>query len=267
MGKIICIASQKGGVGKTTTALNLGFCLSRIGSRVLLVDGDPQAGMTIATNLRKRTDKGLIHVIRDNLPLSEIVMTTRDHTLSVAGIGQLAPEDVFLLEECAHSDALPQALRKVAENFDYVVIDAPAGIGSLVTAFLSASDGAILVVAPRLLALKTLPSFLTLVQWIRERRNPALQLDGVLVTMHNPLSAAENQLYEELRAAFPGEIFFRTTVPIDESFERASIRSIPVALLPDSQAASKPYFDLAMELKERELLQKGGTDEHITGLF
>lgn len=267
MGKIICIASQKGGVGKTTSALNLGYSLSRVGSRVLLVDGDPQAGMTIATNLRKRTDKGLIHVIRDNLPPAEIVMTTRDHTLAVAGIGQLEPEDVFLLEEAAHSDILAQALRKVAENFDYVVIDAPAGIGSLVTALLGASDGVILVAAPRLLALKTLPSFLNLLRWIRERRNPALQLDGILVTMHNPLSAAENQLHEELRSAFPAEIFFRTTVPIHEAFERASIRSIPVALLPESQGAAKPYFDLAMELKERELLQKGGEDEHVTGLF
>lgn len=269
MARIITIASQKGGVGKTTTALNLGFSLSRFGSRVLLIDGDPQGGMSIATNVRKRTDKGLIDIVRDGLPPQEIVMTTRDPLLAVAGIGQPTPPEIFMLEESAHHGVLQQAVRSVAAPFDYVIIDAPAGIGSLVNSWLCASDGVILVVMARLLSLKTLPSFLSLTQWVRERHNPALRLDGVLMTMINREHACESELLEEFRTSIPEEVAFRTMIPADEMFERASIKSLPVALLPGGQQAAKCYLDLAVELKERELLyQRGGmADEPVAGLF
>mgnify|MGYP000924420676 CR=1 FL=1 len=268
MARIICIASQKGGVGKTTTALNLGYSLSRLGSRVLLVDGDPQAGVSIATNVRKRTTKGLIDLIRGNSPAAEIVMETREPSFSVAGVGRLDPEDVFLLESSARGGDLSRAVRGLAADFDYVIVDAPAGVGGLVTGLLAASDSVILVVTPRLLSLTTLPSFLSLLRWVQDQRNPNLRLEGVLVTMYDAASAAQNEMNEELRAAFPAEIFFHTSIPVNEVFERASLRSIPVALLSDGAVAAKPYLDLAMELKSRELLKmSGGEDEPVAGLF
>lgn len=267
MGRTISIASQKGGVGKTTTALNLGYSLCRLGHRVLLVDCDPQGGMALATNLRKRTSAGLIDMMRDGAPVSDVVMTTRNPALAVAGIGRLEPEEVFFLEQAARAGGFGYALKKVGEGFDYTILDAPAGVGAIVTAALSASDGVLLTVVPRVLTLKSLPSFLSLVRHVREGGNPDLALEGVLVTMFSG-SESDTAITRELRESFPPEVFFRTMIPLDDTFEQASIRSVPVALQAGGDEAAKRYRELALELKERELLREGGSDdEHLAGLF
>ncbi|MFA5515977.1 MAG: ParA family protein [Desulfuromonadales bacterium] len=269
MGRILTVASQKGGVGKTTTTLNLGFSLSRLGSRVLLIDGDPQGGIAIASNLKKRTQQGLVDVLQGRCAAADIVMTTKDQALSIVGIGHPAPEEVFALEDAARDGRLGRLIREMAEGFDYLLIDAPAGIGGLVAALLEVSDGAILVAVPRMLSLKSLPSFFALTQWVRENRHAGLGLEGVVLTMTDESSEAENALRNEFRGSLPDEIFFRTQIPADQLFETASNRAIPVAMLSGGQRAAKPYLDLALELKEREVLhsKEGADDDATVGLF
>lgn len=269
MGRIITIASQKGGVGKTTTALNLGYSLSRFGSRVLLLDCDPQGGLTLATNLKKRTELGLIDLLAEGKGLAEAVMTTRDPNLSVAGIGKLAPEDVFKLDEYARDGRLTAGIREIAAGFDYVLLDAPAGVGSLVTSLLFASDGVIAVVLSRALAIKSLPLLLNLVRWVRDRRNSELAVEGVLMTMFDSGNQTEEELHREFRDSLPGELFFRTAIPCRPCFEQASVRSLPVAMLQEGQEAAKSYLEVALELKEREYqrLKMEVGDELAAGLF
>jgi chromosome partitioning protein len=269
MGKIITIASQKGGVGKTTTALNLGFSLSRFGNRVLILDSDPQGGITLATNLKRRTELGLINMLMEGLPPSDIVMHVRNNSLAVAGIGRLEPEDVFMLDELAKNGRLATGIKCLAEGFDYLLIDAPAGVGGLVTSLLSASDSVIPVVLCRALSIKSLPMLLNLVKWVRDHKNPDLVLEGVLITMLDERSEVESSLSKEFRASLPEAIFFRTTIPYQGVFEKASIRSVPVGMLKEGQIAAKQYMDLAWEIKERELRIRdtGGSDELVAGLF
>lgn len=269
MGKIITIASQKGGVGKTTTTLNLGYSLSRFGNKVLLLDSDPQGGMTLATNLKKRTELGLFNMLVEGKQPSEIIMRVRDSSLAVAGIGRLEPEDVFMLDEFAKNGRLSAGIKTLAEGFDYLLIDAPAGVGGLVTALMTASDSVIPVVLCRALAIKSLPLLLNLVSWVREHKNPGLVLDGVLMTMLDEKSEVEGELLREFRASLPEETFFRTTIPFQGVFEKASIRSVPVGMLNEGQAAAKQYMELAWEIKERELRNRdtGGSDELVAGLF
>lgn len=268
MGKIITIASQKGGVGKTTTALNLGYSLSRFGNRVLILDSDPQAGITLATNLKKRTELGLINMLMGGVQPSDIVMHVRNNSLAVAGIGRLEPEDVFMLDEFAKNGKLSAGVKCLAEGFDYLLIDAPAGVGGLVSSLLTASNSVIPVVLCRALAIKSLPMLLNLVNWVREHKNPGLILEGVLMTMLDERSEVENSLSQEFRASLPEEIFFRTKIPYQEVFEKASIRSVPVGMLNEGQSAAKQYMDLAWEIKEREIQQgTGGSDELVAGLF
>ncbi|GFO54349.1 sporulation initiation inhibitor Soj [Geomonas sp. Red276] len=268
MGRVITIASQKGGVGKTTTVLNLGYSLSRFGNRVLLLDCDPQGGLTLATNLKKRTDLGLINQLMGGKGLSDIVMHTKDPNLAVAGIGRLDPEDVFMLDEFAKDGRLTAGVREIAAGFDYLLIDAPAGVGGLVTSLLLASDAVIPVVLCRALAIKSLPLLLNLVRWVRDHHNPGLSIEGVLMTMFDQNNETERELGSEFRASLPPELFFRNTIPYLATFEKASVRSLPVALLAEGQQGAKCYMDLALELKEREIArQTGVSDELVAGLF
>jgi chromosome partitioning protein len=269
MGKVITIASQKGGVGKTTTALNLGYSLSRLGHRVLLLDADPQGGMTLATNLKRRTDRGLINMLMEEGLPGEIVMQTRDGVLSVAGIGRLEPEDVFMLDEFARNGKLTLAVKSLANGFDYLIVDAPGGVGGCVGSLLAASDGVIAVVLSRALSIKSLPLLLNLIRWVREHRQPALALEGVLLTMVDDRSEIEAELCRELRASLPEQLFFRSTIPYLGVFEKASVRSLPVGMLADGERAGRHYLELAWEIRERELRDKvaGGEDEHAAGLF
>ena len=268
MGRIITIASQKGGVGKTTTTLNLGYSLSLSGSRVLLLDCDPQGGMALATNLRKRTELGLINLLLGGISPSEIVMRARNTNLSVAGIGKLDPEDVFMLDEFAKNGTLSEKIRNLAEGFDYLLIDAPAGISGMVTALLAASDAVIPVVLCKALSIKSLPMLLNLVNWVRSYKNPNLVLEGVLLNMLDARNELEKELFEDFRSSLAEGVFFRTTIPLLGVFEHASLRSVPVGMVKDGQVAARQYLDLALELKEREIgHSEGEGDELAAGLF
>lgn len=269
MRRIITIASQKGGVGKTTTALNLGYNLSRLGGRVLIVDGDPQGGISIASNLKKRTTKGIIDVLKKECRPQDIVMTTKENTLSIVGIGAMEPEDVLLFEAEATKGNLKELLRSLSLEYSYVLVDAPAGVGGIVMALLSASDSVIMVVQCRTLSLKTLPSFLKLVHWVKDRQNPALIFEGVVITMMNATNPYELQLYDEAKKIFPEEAFFRTMIPYDDLFEQASSRAVPITMLRGGKNTGSMYMDLAMELKEKELKREvgGEGDDDSQGLF
>ncbi len=269
MGKIITVASQKGGVGKTTTALNLAFGLSRLGGRTLIIDSDPQGGIAIASNLKKKTDRGLIDILKNECAPQDVVMYTRDGTLAVVGVGVLDPLDVVKLENEARRGNLGALVRALAEGFDYAIVDAPAGVGGIVTSMLGASDSVILAVHPRNLSLKTLPSFLKALKWTKRNFNPGLRLEGILLTMFDARNAAEAKALEEIKNVFPEEIFFKTAIPLDGRFEEASLRAVPVSMLPGGQEAARYYLDLTLELKERELFEKmkGDEDEDATGLF
>jgi len=271
MGRVISIAAQKGGVGKTTAALNLGYCLSKLGGRVLILDCDPQGGLAVASNLKKRTSLGLLDVLKGMAGPADIIMQTRDSSLSIAGIGQPSPEESFMLERAALDGRFAGAVRSLASGYDYAILDTPAGLGGISASALGASDAAILVVTCRALTLKTMPGFLRLMEWVRENTNPELVLEGVLINMRAP-GADEDEVCRELKETLPSEAFFGTEIPRDDSIETASLRSIPVAMLMGGGAASRAFTELALDLKEREYrrrLSEGakGEDGADQGLF
>lgn len=269
MAQIISVASQKGGVGKTTVALNLAYSLSQLGDRVLLIDTDPQGGATLASNVKRRTDKGLINVLTRSLSFAEATTLTKNGRLSVMGIGTGSHEEVLQMEVWARDGSLRNVLRTGSEPFDYLIIDAPAGIGSLTTALLSASNGVVLVVQPRALSIKTLPSFLGLIRWIRTKANPGLRLDGILVNMFDAHTSLEVELLEDLRGTLPGGALLTTIIPQSDALERASLRAVPVAMEQDGKEMAGHFFNLAVELKQKHILAhaEGDDDEYTSGLF
>jgi len=269
MGKIISIASQKGGVGKTTTALNLGHCLSRFGSKVMLIDGDPQGGMAIASNLSKRTNMGIINLLKNNCGSDEIIFSTRDKTMAVVGLGELTPTDVLFLEQEASNGNLGMLIKSLTHGYDYVIIDCPAGIGGIPTALLNISNSVIMVINCKAISLKTIPMFLKLVKSVKDNHNPSLLFDGVIINMLDERVALEKQILEQIKKSFPADAFFNTIINFDDYFEMASLHSVPVALMPKGLNSAKPFFNLAIELKEKETSVQKGDDEYdyVVGLF
>lgn len=270
MGKIFTIASQKGGVGKTTTALNLSYSLSRFGERVLVVDADPQGGIAIASNLRKKTYKGILQVLKNESKPEDIVIPSKDKTMAVVGAGVLSQEDVLAFEEEVRKGNVGKLISLLAQGFDYTFLDVPGGVGTLVVSMLKISDRVIPILQSRTLSVRTLPSFLKMIQWVIRNFNSDLQMEGILFTMVDQRSPLELKLLEDIKKSLREEIFLKTVIPFDEKFEKASMRSIPIAMLIDGQEAAHSYMQLAMELKERELLsgrRHREEEEHVTGLF
>jgi len=270
MGKIVTIASQKGGVGKTTTALNFSYSLSRLGERVLLIDADPQGGMSIATNIRKKTEKGLVDYLEGKSQLKDVAFYTKEKKMAIMGIGTVTPESIQRLEDWARKGVLAKALEHLEKYFDYIVVDAPAGLGSLSVALFGASHGVVLTSQCRALSLKSLPKMLSLIDWVQKKTNPDLLLEGIVLTMHNREDEIEREIFREISQGFPANLFFSETIMYDPVFEQASLRSIPVGMLKAGKQAARNYFQLIIEYKEREMLQaqsKGEDDVSDSGLF
>jgi len=269
MNKIIAIASHKGGVGKTTTVLNLGFSLNQLGQKVMLIDGDPQGGIAIASNLKKRTTLGIINLLKNDARPEDVIIPTRDKTMSVVGIGAIEPEDVLFLEKEALRGNLGRIIQSISDGFDYILLDSPAGLGGIVTALLTASSGVIIPINCRSIVVKTIPGFLKLINRVRDKLNPSLRIEGMLINMFNENNRSETEVYNEVMKQFPQTVFFNTLIPFDENVERASIKAVPVGVLPKAQNIARAYINLATELKIREIQGNMGgfADEYAEGLF
>ncbi len=269
MGKIIMIASQKGGVGKTTVAFNLAYSLGKMGNSVLLIDGDPQGGIAIASNLKTRTQLGIFDILNGKCSKVEAIQTTRDNSMSVLGIGELSTTDIFLLEDKARTGELGSVIKDLSKRYDYTIIDSPAGIGTLVSSLMQISDELIMVVNCKTFSLKSLPLFLRTIKDIKESFNKDLDLEGVIINMFRSGNDYEKDILDQIKKVFPRRVFFNTIIPFSDYFEKASIYSVPVSMMPDGNVASKPFIELALELKEKESKKIKGekNEDPIMGLF
>jgi chromosome partitioning protein len=252
MSRTVTIGSQKGGVGKTTTALNLAYSLGRFGIKTLLIDLDPQSGATIAVNLRNYTELGIMDVLAGACGIDDILAEAMDGSMTLAGIGHVHPERMAHFERASWDGHLMTLLGELASRYQYTVIDAPAGLSGVVRSALGASDGAVLVTNCSAIALKSIPTFLKLVDHLNEEEGASLALDGVLLSMVDTRSETENEIFQQMQELLPPEAFFQTIVPYNETFARANLEAVPAALMPGAQEISRLYLDLAMELRERE---------------
>jgi chromosome partitioning protein len=250
VGRVYTLVNQKGGVGKTTTAINLGAYLARLGQRVLIVDSDPQANATSSLGVDKHTVQGgTYEVLLGGSPAAALVLLNPRLKLSILPSSpSLAGAEVELVNELGRETKLKQALAPLVTRYDYILIDCPPSLGLLtVNGLMAAADGVLIPVQCEYLALEGLGELTRTVQRVRSALFPALKVRGVILTMFDSRTHLSGDVVAEVRKYFPKEVF-ETIIPRSVRLAEAPSYGLPVsAYAPDSQAA-RSYEALAREL-------------------
>lgn len=251
MSRIIALVNQKGGVGKSTTAVNLGAALAVQGERVLVVDCDPQGNTTTGFGIDKSE---LTHCIYDVLlqeaALIDVVQRTELELLTlVPATINLAGAEIELVSALSRETRLRQALMPIASRYDYVLIDCPPSLGLLTVNALTAAQEIVIPVQAEYYALEGLTQLTRVVHRVREALNPTLHVSGVLVTMYDGRTRLALEVLEELERYFP-EQMFKTQIPRNIRLSEAPSFGKPVILFDVKSRGAQAYISLAKELTD-----------------
>ena len=257
MGKIIAIANQKGGVGKTTTAFNLGASLAAAGKKVLLVDADPQANATSGLGLNP--DEGEVSVYEclvDGENPEKGIRECCVKGLKVLGSRiDLVGAEVELMQRKDRERIMQKILRPLRDSFDYILIDCSPSLGLITVNALTASDSVIIPVQAEYFALEGISQLLNTIRIIKSRLCPSLEIEGFLLTMYDARLRLANQIYEELRGHF-GDMVFNTVIPRNIKLSESPSHGLPVMLYDPESRGAIAYSQLARELITRNRQKK-----------
>ena len=247
--RVYAVANQKGGVGKTTTAVNVGACLAEAGERVLLVDLDPQANAT--SGLGVRANGASTHDLLDGIAIGSLAKPTVVPNLDlVAAKSDLAAAAVDLSKREGGERYLAEALEEGLETYSFVLLDCPPSFGPLTVNALAAASHAIVPVQAEYYALEGLSQLLGTVNLVKARLNPTLEVAGILLTMADGRTRLSADVEAELRSHF-GELVFSTTVPRSVRLAEAPSHGLPAIAYDRRSAGAQAYWKVAMELVER----------------
>jgi chromosome partitioning protein len=254
MSRILAVVNQKGGVGKTTTTVNLAAALAQAGRRVLLVDVDPQGNATMGSGVDKRTlARTVYHALLGLGEFSGIrVRAERGGYDLVPANRELAGAEVELVELPSRETRLKAALERVAADYDYILIDCPPSLSLLTVNALAAAHRVLIPMQCEYYALEGLSDLVGTIKRVRANLNPALDIAGLLRTMYDPRNTLSQQVSRELEAHF-GDKVFRTLVPRNVRLAEAPSYGVPAVLWDPSSKGAQAYVALAGEVLEREV--------------
>ncbi len=251
MGRVIAIANQKGGVGKTTTAINLGGALASLGKRVLCLDLDPQANLTVGLGVDiNSVDANIANVLIDpDVSLASIIRSTKTKNVDVAPATlELSAAEVELFNAIGREMALRDKVApEIAERYDYILIDCPPTLGLLTLNALVASDGVIIPVQTQYYALKGVAALLRIIRTVQSRLNPNLKVLGLLPTFYDSRTILARDMLESLKDLGDHQVFatvIRQSVKIGE----APTAGVPITEYDKKSDAAKAFVDLAKEV-------------------
>jgi len=252
MGKILAIGNQKGGVGKTTTAINLASCLALDGLKILLVDCDPQANATSGLGLGRDDQRQSIYdVLMGDVSAAKVLLPTEIETLTILpGSKNLTGANLELAGEEDRALRLQKALADVQANYDLVILDCPPALDLLTLNALAAADSLIVPMQAEYFALEGISELVSNLERVRAAFNPRLTIEGVLLTMYDDRTNLAQQVSETLREYFKDRLF-KTVIPRNIRLAEAPSHGKPVALYDARSRGAEAYFELAAEYMER----------------
>ena len=248
MGKIIAVANQKGGVGKTTTAVNLSAGLASLDKRVLLIDSDPQGNATSGIGLNKPDlPKTIYAVLTDGLDIKEAILPTEYKVDVLPANIELAGAEVELVAAMSREMRLKKAVEKVRDEYDFIIIDCPPSLGLLTLNALAAADSLLIPIQCEFYALEGVSQLLQTIELVKENLNEALSIEGVVLTMYDSRTKLAGQVAQEVRENF-GDLVYATTVPRNVRLSEAPSYGQPILAYDKKSKGSQVYLKLAQEV-------------------
>ncbi|HHY23528.1 MAG TPA: ParA family protein [Clostridiaceae bacterium] len=251
MAKIIAIANQKGGVGKTTTAINLSACVAYKGKRVMLIDNDPQGNSTSGLGFDKRNlKKSTYDILINGEKLKNVILKTCIDNLDLCPSNiQLAGAEIELVPAISRETRMKEAVKLEINNYDFIIIDCPPSLGLLTINSLTAANTILVPIQCEYYALEGLSQLMETVKLVKRHLNPELDVEGVVLTMFDARTNLSIQVVEEVKKYFKNKVY-RTVIPRNVRLSEAPSYGLPIVLYDAKSKGAECYMDLADEVIE-----------------
>lgn len=251
IGVIYALANQKGGVAKTTTAVNLSACLAEAGKKVLLIDIDPQGNASSGLGIDRYAIRQCIYdVLVNEVPINEVILKTDIPGLEILPATiQLAGAEIELANSVSREIRLKSSLKNIKEQYDYIFIDCPPSLGLLTLNALTAADGVIIPIQCEYYALEGLGQLMNTINLIQKHLNTQLEISGIVLTMFDARTNLSIQVVDEVKEHFKGKVF-RTIIPRNVRLSEAPSHGQPITRYDIKSKGAQVYIDLAREVME-----------------
>lgn len=251
MAKVVSIANQKGGVGKTTTSVNLSAALAKKGKRVLLIDADPQGNATSGLGIDKEIEKSIYDVIINEVNIDEAVKETKLKKLKICPSNiNLAGAEVELVSLMSREHRLKERIDEVRDKYDYIFIDCPPSLGLITLNAFTASDSVLIPVQCEYYALEGLGQLINTINLVRRHLNKSIEIEGAVLTMFDSRTNLSNQVVKEVKSYFENRVY-KTVIPRNIKLSEAPSYGMPISIYDAKSKGAKCYEKLAKEFLEK----------------